>query len=262
RPALLDAWPGRPALQTPPAVPSADVLAANAAAIPGPWLQILAETPAPLVLMSEGRLLAARISLQQLALLLGTRQDFARRLLALSLPSRDVTARVVRWPWQMIEWNAEGIIAQLAESGPIRGAVHPAAVLLAKERISIDEGARIDPLAVLDARHGPIAIGAGAIVQSHTLVVGPCAIGPRTQLLGGVVREATIGPECRLAREIEACIWQGWSSKRHHGFVGHSVIGEWVNLGALTTTSDLKNNYGSVRMTINGREVDTGSTKV
>src|SRR5262249_4870749 len=61
RPALLDAWPGRPALQTPPAVPSADVLAANAAAIPGPWLQILAETPAPLVLMSEGRLLAARI---------------------------------------------------------------------------------------------------------------------------------------------------------------------------------------------------------
>src|SRR5262249_35343720 len=101
RPALLDAWPGRPGLPTPPAVPTADGLPANAAAIPGRWLQILAETPAPLVLMSEGRLLAARISLQQLALLLGTRQDFARRLLALSLPSRDVTARVVRWPWQM-----------------------------------------------------------------------------------------------------------------------------------------------------------------
>jgi hypothetical protein len=77
-------------------------------------------------------------------------------------------------------------------------------------------------------------------------------------MIGG----STIGPECRLAGEIEASIFQGWSNKRHHGFVGHSLVGEWVNLGALTTTSDLKNNYGPVRVWVDGREVDSGNPKV
>jgi hypothetical protein len=57
-------------------------------------------------------------------------------------------------------------------------------------------------------------------------------------------------------------VWQGWANKRHHGFVGHSTIGEWVNLGALTTTSDLKNNYGNVRVWVDGSELDSGSPKV
>jgi hypothetical protein len=61
---------------------------------------------------------------------------------------------------------------------------------------------------------------------------------------------------------VESSVWQGYANKRHHGFVGHSVIGEWVNLGALTTTSDLKNNYGDVRVWIDGHEVDSHSPKV
>src|SRR5206468_2886065 len=69
-------------------------------------------------------------------------------------------------------------------------------------------------------------------------------------------------PGCRIAGEVEECIWQRWSNKRHHGFVGHSVIGEWVNLGALTTTSDLKNNYGPVRAWAGGAERDSGLTKL
>jgi hypothetical protein len=87
-------------------------------------------------------------------------------------------------------------------------------------------------------------------------------VGAGTQLLGGFVGRTTFGPECRIAGEVEECVWQGYANKRHHGFVGHSAIGEWVNLGALTTTSDLKNNYGNVRVTIDGREVDSGSPKV
>src|SRR5262249_23745878 len=70
------------------------------------------------------------------------------------------------------------------------------------------------------------------------------------------------GPECRVAGEVEACVWQGYANKRHHGFVGHSIVSEWVNLGALTTTSDLKNNYGDVRVWVDGREVDSHAGKV
>jgi hypothetical protein len=65
-----------------------------------------------------------------------------------------------------------------------------------------------------------------------------------------------------VAGEVEESVWQGYGSKRHHGFLGHTVVGEWVNLGALTTTSDLKNNYGHVRVNVDGAEVDTGSRKV
>src|SRR5205823_1084174 len=72
----------------------------------------------------------------------------------------------------------------------------------------------------------------------------------------------SLGPECRIKDEVEECVWQGHSNKRHHGFVGHSVIGEWVNLGALTTTSDLNNNYGPVRVWVDGREVDSLSSTV
>jgi hypothetical protein len=100
------------------------------------------------------------------------------------------------------------------------------------------------------------------IVHAHTVVVGPCVVGAGTQLYGGLVARSTIGPGCRLAGEVDTTIWQGWANKRHHGFVGHSVIGEWSNLGALTTTSDLKNNYGPVRVWVNGREVDSGNPKV
>ena len=93
-------------------------------------------------------------------------------------------------------------------------------------------------------------------------MLGPCDVGAGTELLGGVVARSSVGPQCRIAGEVEECVWQGYANKRHHGFVGHSVVGEWVNLGALTTTSDLKNNYGPVRVIVDGRERDTGLSKL
>src|SRR5690606_39694563 len=68
----------------------------------------------------------------------------------------------------------------------------------------------------------------------------------------------SIGPVCRVGGEIESTIFQGYSNKQHDGFVGHSFIGEWVNLGAATVTSDLKNTYGTIRVSVNGQPVETG----
>jgi len=107
-----------------------------------------------------------------------------------------------------------------------------------------------------------VRLEAGVRVAPHTWVRGPCAVGEGTQLLGGLIGRSTIGPGCRIAGEVEDCIWQGRANKRHHGFVGHSIVGEWVNLGALTTTSDLKNNYGVVRIETPAGEVSTGTRKL
>jgi UDP-N-acetylglucosamine diphosphorylase/glucosamine-1-phosphate N-acetyltransferase len=120
----------------------------------------------------------------------------------------------------------------------------------------------VDPFAVLDARGGPVLIGREAVVLSHSVIEGPCSVGTGTHVLGGVVRRSSLGPGCRVAGEVEESVWQGWANKRHHGFLGHSAVGEWVNLGALTTTSDLKNNYGPVRVWAAGRERASGSNKV
>jgi UDP-N-acetylglucosamine diphosphorylase/glucosamine-1-phosphate N-acetyltransferase len=79
---------------------------------------------------------------------------------------------------------------------------------------------------------------------------------------GKVGGGSSIGPVCRIGGEVEESIFLGYSNKYHEGFLGHSYVGEWVNLGALTTNSDLKNNYGPVRVMVNGSLVDSGLAKV
>lgn len=104
--------------------------------------------------------------------------------------------------------------------------------------------------------------GRGARIGPQTHIAGPAYIGPgtivnpRCHIHGGT----TIGPLCKVGGEIDACIIAGYSNKQHDGFLGHSYVGSWVNLGAGTVNSDLKNTYGSVRVPVNGREVDTGLT--
>jgi UDP-N-acetylglucosamine diphosphorylase/glucosamine-1-phosphate N-acetyltransferase len=217
----------------------------------------------PSLFADADRPIAARVPFRMLAPCLGRGEEFEVALLGLGLPVFAALAPALEWPWDLIAYNSDALVADLAGQPATRdGDVHAHAVLLAPERIAIAAGARIDPLAVLDARNGPIAIERDGIVLPHTVVSGPCRVGEGTQLLGGFVGNSSIGPGCRIAGEVDACVWQGWANKRHHGFIGHSVIGEWVNLGALTTTSDLKNNYGEVRMQTADGERPTGSSKV
>lgn len=124
----------------------------------------------------------------------------------------------------------------------VKGQVHTSAVLLQPEKMIIEDGVEIEPYAVLDARQGPIFIGQGTIVKAGANLRGPLFI----------------GPECRIGGEVTHSIFQGYSNKAHYGFIGHSYIGEWVNLGAGTTNSNLKNNYGTVKVMVNGKEVDSG----
>ena len=99
---------------------------------------------------------------------------------------------------------------------------------------------------------------AGVEVRHGTRLEGPLYAGPGTKLLGGFIRGSVFGPECRVHGEISASVFLGYANKSHDGFVGHSVVGHWVNLGALTTTSNLKNTYGPVRLEIAGQRIETG----
>lgn len=259
----LAAWPAAPAIARLASASGGLLRVINAAALPGPWFEEAAASEAPALWLSAGRVVGAQAPATALRAGMGRGEDFETVLLSAGLPAREVAARVIEWPWHLIDWNPEAIREDLAGVAPDRlGRVHATACLEGAAPIVIAASAEVGAFAVLDSSEGPIRVGEGARIAAHTVVRGPCAIGRGTQLLGGVISHSTFGPECRIAGEVEASVWQGHGNKRHHGFVGHSALGEWVNLGALTTTSDLKNNYGSVRLRIDGHEVDSGSPKV
>src|SRR6185369_7054341 len=127
------------------------------------------------------------------------------------------------------------------------------AVVGPPERLQVDATAQLDPLIVADTTCGPVVIDREAVVTAFTRLEGPCYIGPRTQIHAAKIRGGTtIGPNCRVGGEVEASIIQGYSNKYHDGFLGHAYIGEWVNLGAITSNSDLKNDYSEVSISLDG----------
>ncbi len=171
------------------------------------------------------------------------------------------------YTWDLILENADQITADFAAAGRqgIEGTIeNPSAIRGSKKDVYVAPGVKIHPMVVIDAEQGPVYIDEGAEIHPFTRIEGPCFIGENSVLLGAKCREGnSIGPGCRIGGEVEESIIQGYSNKYHDGFIGHSYIGEWANLGALTTNSDLKNDYSNVSVMLDGKySVDTGSTKV
>ncbi|MCU0433331.1 MAG: glucose-1-phosphate thymidylyltransferase [Bacteroidia bacterium] len=115
---------------------------------------------------------------------------------------------------------------------------------------------------IFNTTEGPVYIAAGAEVMEGSLVRGPIAICSGAQIKMGakLYADSTIGPGCKVGGEVTNSVFFANSNKSHDGYLGNSVIGEWCNLGADTNTSNLKNNYGPVKVynyAIGGEE-DTG----
>jgi UDP-N-acetylglucosamine diphosphorylase/glucosamine-1-phosphate N-acetyltransferase len=121
---------------------------------------------------------------------------------------------------------------------------------------------RIEPGVLFDTREGPIRLGDGVEVRTGTRLAGPTAIGEGSRLLGGSFERIVAGPHSYLQGEMTDCVVLGYTNKAHQGYLGHSYVGKWVNLGALTTNSDLKNNYRPVRVWTPVGVLDSGSLKI
>ena len=121
--------------------------------------------------------------------------------------------------------------------------------VLNKENIFIEEGAEI-LFATLNASEGPIYIGRDAQIMEGASIRGPFAMGANAVLKMGakIYKDTTLGPYCKVGGEVSNAVIFGYSSKGHDGYLGNSVIGEWCNIGAGTSTSNLKNNYAEVKL--------------
>lgn len=173
-------------------------------------------------------------------------------------------ARLLSFVWQIIEENPR-VIEDDFEKSPFRGqseetVVYPGVHMVGEENILIGEGVVIKPGVVLDASSGPIVINDGTMIMANALILGPAYVGKNGIIKAGaqILEGTSIGDVCKIGGEVSKSVFGNWTNKQHEGFLGHSYLGEWVNIGAGSTNSDLKNNYSPVRMWCAGTVRNTG----
>jgi hypothetical protein len=174
------------------------------------------------------------------------------------LPAVDVPGVVLRGVYDLVpaleQLLAADLLPRIADGDPVpRGSI----VLGDAGAIGL-HGATVEPGVTFDTRAGPIVLDADVEVFGGTRLEGPLWAGTKTRLLGGRIAASAIGPWCVVRGEVASCVFLGYANKAHDGFVGHSVLGRWVNLGANTVTSNLKNTYGPVRLDVDGTTIATG----
>jgi UDP-N-acetylglucosamine diphosphorylase/glucosamine-1-phosphate N-acetyltransferase len=178
------------------------------------------------------------------------------------LPAEDIEASLVSYPWELVSMNGEEINRDFVRLGEKATEAKPSTGvhLVGEEAIRIGRNVKLSPGVVIDASQGPVSIDDDVSILPNASLAGPLHIGSQSIIKMGakISGHTTSGPVSRVGGEVGETIIQGYSNKQHEGFVGHSYLGEWVNVGAGTETSDMKNNYSTVRVPIEGKPVDSG----
>lgn len=196
---------------------------------------------------------------------LGPQDAFGRTqrwLDLVGLPNTMPQSRLVDSLWDLIHWNDDSLVEDYAHLHGQPSATLPEGPhhFVHRDDVWLGNGVQLEPGCVLDASKGPVMIGDGATIGANSVIKGPCWIGPhaRVRPLTQIREGTSIGSTCTVGGEISHSIILDYSNKAHEGYLGHSYVGKWVNLGSGTTTSNLKNTYGEVRARVGGEEVATG----
>ncbi|MBW7886996.1 MAG: GlmU family protein [Bacteroidetes bacterium] len=182
------------------------------------------------------------------------------------LMREEVSVTLINYPWELIQHNGKQLCADFEylkkrkKKNFLQKKKYPGVYFLNEKNIFIGSNVVIKPGVVIDAEAGPVYIGENVEVLPFSTIMGPAYIGNNSLVKAGakIYHDCSIGPVCKVGGELEATIMHSYSNKQHDGFLGHSYLGAWVNCGAGTVTSDLKNNYGTVKVYINGEPVDSG----
>jgi UDP-N-acetylglucosamine diphosphorylase/glucosamine-1-phosphate N-acetyltransferase len=161
------------------------------------------------------------------------------------------------WPWDIIVQLKNILKSQILKKKNPRGVK-----VIGNNPVYVDKTSIIDQGTVLDASDGGIHIGPQSSIHQSS-IQGPVHIGEYTQVKPySIISNSYVGNNCRMAGEVDSSIVLDYTNKSHQGYIGHSYVGEWVNLGANTTTSDLKMTYGTISMKVDNEKKDTKSIKL
>ncbi|MCX8105235.1 MAG: GlmU family protein [Ignavibacterium album] len=217
------------------------------------------------VFVNEETVVAAYLSGERLK----KRKSFLNDLFSISdfegLPLKIIDIKCAGYIWDLMNINGSQIKEEseyfINETRNNYVNILPSSVHTIKpENIFIGKNAVVKPGVVLDASNGPIIIEEDVEIFPNAVIEGPCFIGKGSKIksCATIYENVTIGNTCKIGGEVEQSVFMPYSNKQHSGFIGHAYIGSWVNLGADTNNSDLKNNYSTVKATIGGKEIETG----
>ena len=179
-----------------------------------------------------------------------------------SVEFKNIEVYQCNYLWDIIKFINQSISDDANELKPVDRLDYPHTNLINPDKIFINN-AKVMPGALINAEKGPVIIDNNAVIYGQTYIEGPAFIGtdtvikPLTKIVGSV-----IGKKCKIGGEVESSVIQGYSNKVHDGHLGDSFLGEWVNLGAGTSNSNLKNNYSSVKISLNENLIDTNSLHI
>jgi len=222
-------------------------------------IQAQTETNDPRLFLHDDILVAAWLPDAAAHLSSDTLDRSALSPAAFDAPTTTVeTATLVERPWDLLDTLPTALHRDVAArpTVPPAGAlpsrhhatVHESVVAVDPGRIHLGTGAAIKPGAILNATDGPIVVDDNATIHERAVLNGPCYVGPKSQIkVGADIENSAFGYYCKVGGEVHDSILHSLSNKSHPGFLGHSYLGQWCNLGADTNTSNLKNDYGEVR---------------
>jgi len=216
----------------------------------------LAESEA--LVQADGAVVAVRLEAE------GTRRFLEHWRLPDGVPRRQIDGDwLITRPWHVLDHLARALHHDLATFDlPTLREGQRRAVCFGDHLVRVHPDTTIQPGAVFNSEQGAIVIEQGALIGALAVLEGPCYVGPGSHIAAHAhLRPNTsIGPMCKVGGEISHSILHGYSNKGHHGYLGHAQVGQWVNLGAATNVSNLKNTYGPVRVQLepDGEREDTG----
>ena len=181
-------------------------------------------------------------------------QDYLEHTLSSAVPLLNVSLPLLAYPHDVIRYHLEIIqenLGQRLKSGKYREIA---------DGVFVAVGAKLGEHCVTDSSKGPILLDEQASVGPHSFLRGPAYLGPHCRVIeqSAIKDSVALGHTTKIGGEVEASVVEPYTNKQHFGFLGHSYLGSWINLGAGTCNSDLKNTYGTVKMEYRGEQVPTG----
>jgi UDP-N-acetylglucosamine diphosphorylase/glucosamine-1-phosphate N-acetyltransferase len=218
-------------------------------------LKSFAQSGRPAAVHSGKSVAAALIGPEQeLPRVNGAIHDISAWITGLQLEAVEMDLPLIEYPHELVRWNLQIMGENIADR------LSQGDYQVLGEGVFAAPGARLGQYCTADCAKGPVLLERDAVVGPCSYLSGPVYIGAKSRVIehASLKHGVSVGHTCKVGGEVEATIIEPFSNKQHHGFLGHSYIGSWVNIGAGTCNSDLKNTYGLINMEYSGRKVNTG----
>jgi UDP-N-acetylglucosamine diphosphorylase / glucose-1-phosphate thymidylyltransferase / UDP-N-acetylgalactosamine diphosphorylase / glucosamine-1-phosphate N-acetyltransferase / galactosamine-1-phosphate N-acetyltransferase len=215
------------------------------------------------VFVSKDVVVAAKVSAKRIKELSIADSEIINTKIFSNLPTLEVDVPFANYLWDLVYQNGKELQNdfKIYTKGKSSAKKKYAGVnFVNKKNIFIGKNVDIKPGVVLDASTGPIFIEKNVTIFPNAVLQGPFYIGESSKIksCATIYPNVSIGNVCKIGGEVEDTIIHSYTNKQHSGFLGHSYLGSWINVGADTNNSDLQNNYGSITVQINGKRINSG----